>query len=150
MLSGKLIHLIETNHKEIMDRILREIWRHPDLPYIRALPEADLRHRGRVILEHLGDWLAGKTPELAANQEAVGRLRFEQRIPLHESVHALCLIKNNMIEFLEEQGIPRDTVGLYAEEELEHRIGKFFDTLIIHLVRGYEAAWHKTERTAAA
>ena len=82
-------------------------------------------------------------------QEAVGRLRFEQSVPLHEAVHGLCLIKNTIIEFVEEQGIPRDTIGLYAEEELEHRLGKFFDQLIIHLVRGYESAWRRAARAAA-
>jgi hypothetical protein len=40
------------------------------------------------------------------------------------------------------------SVGLYAEEEMEHRLGQFFDRLIIHLARGYEAAWHRASRAA--
>jgi len=149
MLSGRLIHLIETHHRELTDRVLREIWRQQDLPHIRRLPEAELRERGQAILEHLGEWLLGKEEEMNKRQEAVGRLRFEQSVPLHESVHGLCIIKNTMIEFIEEQGIPRDSIGLYAEEELEHRLGKFFDQLIIHLVRGYESAWRRAARVAA-
>jgi hypothetical protein len=58
-------------------------------------------------------------------------------------------MKSTVIDFIEEQGIPLDTVGLYAEEELEHRLGKFFDQLIIHLVRGYEGAWRRAARAAA-
>jgi len=149
MLSGRLIHLIETHHRELTDRVLREIWRQQDLPHIRRLPEAELRERGQAILEHLGEWLLGREEEMRKRQEAVGRLRFEQSVPLHEAVHGLCLIKNTIIEFVEEQGIPRDTIGLYAEEELEHRLGKFFDQLIIHLVRGYESAWRRAARAAA-
>lgn len=150
MLSGKLVHLIETHHKEISDRIIREIWRHPDLTHLRQLPEAELRERAQTLLENLGHWLvSGNMMELAKTQEVVGKRRFEQSIPLHEAVRALCLIKENMVDFIEEQGIPRDTLGLYAEEELEHRIGRFVDTLIIHLVRGYEAAWHKAAHAAA-
>jgi hypothetical protein len=149
MLSGRLIHLIETHHKELSDRVLREIWRQQDVPHIRRLPEAELRERGQAILEHLGEWLMGKGEEMNKRQEVVGKLRFEQGVPLHEAVRCLCLIKNTVIEFIEEQGIPRDTIGLYAEEELEHRLGKFFDQLIIHLVRGYESAWRRAARAAA-
>ena len=149
MLSARLIHLIETHHKEVADRVLREIWRREDLPHILRLPEAELRERNRLLLEHLGEWLLGDEEKMERLQESVGTKRFEQSVPLHESVHALCLIKNTVIEFIEEQGIPRDTIGLYAEEELEHRLGKFFDQLIIHLVRGYERAWRRAIRVAA-
>ena len=149
MLSARLIHLIETHHKELADRVLREIWRRQDLPHILRLPEAELRERNRLLFEHLGEWLLGNEEKMKRLQESVGTKRFEQSVPLHESVHALCLIKNTVIEFIEEQGIARDTIGLYAEEELEHRLGKFFDQLIIHLVRGYEGAWRRAMRAAA-
>src|SRR6516225_4260059 len=149
MLSARLIQLIETHHKELTDRVLRETWRRQDLPHILRLPEAELRERNRLLLEHLGEWLLGDEEKMERLQESVGTKRFEQSVPLHESVHALCLIKNTVIEFIEEQGIPRDTIGLYAEEELEHRLGKFFDQLIIHLVRGYEGAWRRAARAAA-
>jgi hypothetical protein len=56
-----------------------------------------------------------------------------------------------MMDFVQEQGLRNDSVefyvelysyvDLYAEEELEHRVGRFFDDLVVHLVRGYEAAW---------
>jgi hypothetical protein len=149
MLSGKLIHLIETHHRQIGDRILREIGRQPDLQHLRRLPDAELRERGQRILENLGDWLAGDPKELWKAEEELGKVRFEESIPLHESIHALCIVKNNVIDFIEEQGIPRDPLGIYAEEEMEHRLGQFFDRLVIHLARGYEAAWHIASRAAA-
>jgi hypothetical protein len=40
-------------------------------------------------------------------------------------------------------------VDLYAEEELERRVGRFFDELTIHMVRGYETAWHRAAHAAA-
>jgi hypothetical protein len=150
MLSGKLIHLIEVHHQDITDRIIREIWRHPDLVHLRRLPESELRERGQTLLENLGYWLAsGNEEELGKAQEAVAKRRFEQSIPLDEVVRALCVIKDNMIDFIEEQGIPKDTLGLYAEEEMEHRIGRFFDTLIVRAVHGYQAAAHRTVHATA-
>jgi hypothetical protein len=38
---------------------------------------------------------------------------------------------------------------LYAEEELEHRVGRFFDILVYHLVKGYESALRTSARVAA-
>jgi hypothetical protein len=149
MLSGKLIRLIETHHKQIGDRILRDIGRQPNLQHLRGLPDAELRERGQKILEHLGDWLAADAEEIWKREEELGKLRFEQSIPLSESIHALCIVKNNVIDFIEEQGIPRDPLGLYAQEEMEHRLGQFFDRMIIHLARGYETAWHIASLAAA-
>ena len=150
MLSGKLIHLIEAHHKEITNRIIREVWRHSDLERLRQIPEADLRERAHILLENLSYWLASENEEeLATQQHAVGQLRWEQGVPIHEVLRALCVIKYNMFDYIEEQGIPRDPVGLYAEEELEHRIGRFFDVLMIHTVRGYETAWHRATANAA-
>ena len=50
---------------------------------------------------------------------------------------------------MQEQGLRNDSVEfyvelcsyveLYAEEELEHRVGPFFDDLVVHLVQSYEA-----------
>lgn len=150
MLSGKLIQLIESHPREITERVLREIWRDPDLMHLHRLPEAELRERGQLLLENFGLWLTGRNEEeFIKEQEAIGKLRFEQGVPLHEAIRALCIIKYNIIDFLEEQGIPKDPLGLYAEEELEHRIGRFFDILIFHMVRGYEVAWHRAVRAAA-
>jgi hypothetical protein len=149
MLSARLIRLIETHHKQIEERVVRDIGRQPELTHLRGLPDAELHERGQVILEHLGDWLAGSAEEPLRKQEEVGKLRFEQGIPLHEAVLALCIFKDHVIQFVEEQGIARDTVGLYAEEELEHRLGRFFDRLIVHLVLGYETAWRRAVQAAA-
>lgn len=151
MLSGKLIRLIETHEQEITDRLVREIRRHPDLTHLRSLPEAEVRDRCQTFLENLGYWLSpDNEEELARRWQAVGKTRFEQAVPLHESVHALCLIKEKMVDFVDEQGIPPDALSLYAEEELEHRLSRVFDVLVTHLVQGYEAAWQKAMSATTA
>lgn len=150
MLSGKLIRLIEAHQQEITNRLLRDIQRHPDLPHLRQLPEAELRERGQVLLEHLGYWLVeGNEEEVARKHEALGKTRFDEGVPLHESVHALFLIKEKMIDFIGEQGFNPNALQLYAEEELERRVGRFFDLLVLRLVRGYENAWRKVAHATA-
>jgi len=150
MLSARLIHLIEAHQEEISARVLYDIRRHSDLSHIRNLQDVELRERGRQILAHLGKWLAeAKEEELGREYEHIGKTRYEESIPLHESVRALYIIKNKMIDFVKEQGVKRDSMELYAEEELERRVDRFFDELVIHLVRGYEGAWRRAAHAAA-
>jgi len=150
MLSGKLICLIENHEEELAASVIKSVRRHPELPHMGRLPEAELRERGQEILKNLGHWLAhGNEEKLAHEYEAIGKARCEEAVPLHESVRALCLIKDKMVDFIGEQGIDQDCLALYAEEEFERRVGRFFDLLVIHLVRGYEKAWHRGAHAAA-
>jgi len=150
MLSGKLIRLIETHEEEIAASIIRAVRQHPDLAHLGTLPDPELRERSREILKNLGHWLAyGHEEKLAHEYERIGKERFAESVPLHESVRGLYLIKDKMIEFIDEQGFARDFLALYAEEQLERRVGRFFDLLAIHLVRGYEMAWRHATHAAA-
>lgn len=143
MLSAKLIHLIEAHEEPIVNRLIRDVRRQPGLAHLAGLPEAELRERGREIVKNLGHWLAADSNQqkIEREYEEVGRIRFQESVPLHESIYGLCLIKYAMIDFIHEQGIDRDCVALYAEEELERRVAKFFDFLVIHMARGYEVEW---------
>ena len=101
-----------------------------------------MRQRCREILQNLGEWLAfGQEKTIRSECEDIGKARFQQSIPLHEAIQGLCCIRYTMIDFVREQGMDLDSVALYAEEELERRVEKFFDMLIVHLARGYESEW---------
>ena len=50
------------------------------------------------------------------------------------------LIKDKMLDFIRSRGFAANALEIYAEEELEHRVGKFFDNLTYHMVHGYESA----------
>ncbi|MGO4881667.1 MAG: RsbRD N-terminal domain-containing protein [Bryobacteraceae bacterium] len=150
MLSGRLIRLIEDHQEQIATNVIREIRRRPELSAFRKLSDAELRERGQQILENLGAWLAmGQEAEIVRLYETIGKSRFEQGIPLHESVRALAIIKDKMIDFMRFQGFARTSVDLYAEEELERTIWRFFDELTVRMVRGYETAWGRAAHAAA-
>jgi hypothetical protein len=141
MLSGRLVHLIETHFDQILDRIKDQIRREPELPHINSLVAGEARDWGEELLENLGHWLSrGNQEELAQRYEGHGKTRYEQGVPLHESVHAMCIIRENMVAFVEEHLTSTSSVELYAAEELERRLGRFFDLLLVHHVRGYERA----------
>jgi hypothetical protein len=150
MVSGRLIHLIESHEGEITNRIMAEIRRDPDMTHLRTITEGELRRRSNSIVKNLGHWLIGKNQEeMAREYEALGKRRFEEGVPLHEVVRALFFVKEQLVDFVAEQGFNLDALTLYAEEELERHVDRFVDVLVIHLVRGYETAWRRTVHAAA-
>jgi hypothetical protein len=145
MISGKFVHLIETHWDRILVRIVDQIRREPELVHLQKLLASESREWGEQLLEHLGFWLTAENQEdLAHKYEALGKLRFEQGIPLDESVRALCIIRSKILTYVDEHIASTSSVELYAVEELERRLGRFFDVLLVHLVRGYERALRRS------
>ena len=141
MLSTKLVRLIEANWEEIATRLLTAVKRHPEMQNLAQCPDLEKREWCRAILENLGYLLTPrKDEEINRRWELLGRARFEERIPLHEAVLRLQMLKNKILSFIHEQGFSNTAVELYAEEELEQRLGRLFDALVYSVVRGYEDA----------
>ena len=151
MISARLVHLIESSGDHIIDRVLAQLRREPEMTLTRSLQEHELREWGQDLLHHLGHWLsAGNEHDLALRYERLGKLCFEQQIPLHETVRGLSMLREKMLNFAEEHMVSNSSVEWYAEEELERRLGHFFDLLTIHLARGFEEAVRKPAAAYAA
>jgi hypothetical protein len=132
--------MVEEHWDTITARVTREIRNDPHLFHIRKLPDSELRLWGQGLLKNLGHWLVeSNEQEIAHRYESQGRLRFQEGIPLHEVVHASTLLKRGILDHIRDQGLCQTSVEVYAEEELEHQVGGFFDNAMYHLVRGYES-----------
>jgi hypothetical protein len=141
MLSTKLVQLIEKNSETITTGLIREIRQDPQMSTLAHRPDTDLRAWSQDILKNLGYLLAAsKDEELARRFQILGRMRFEQNIPLHEAVLRCQALKNRILRFVREQGFAFTAMELYAEEELDRRIGWLFDSMVYHIVCGYESA----------
>ncbi len=139
MLSAKLVQLIEDHWEPLTRRMMLIIRVDPRLVHVQTLSESDLHDRIGLVCKNLGHWLAaGDDEHLAAEFEALGRQRRREAVPLDEVIHVTHLVKHRMLDFVRDQGIAQTSVELYAQEELEHRVGLFFDAVVYHLVRGYE------------
>jgi hypothetical protein len=150
MLAPHLTQLIEKHWEEISNRLIAAIRQHPDMEQLSQRPDVEIREWCQSILEDLGYLIsAPKREEVKRRFEVLGRTRFEEHIPLHEAVLRVHLLKDKIVEFIHEQAFPMTSLELYAEEELEHRIGKFFDALVYRLVRGYEDAMRRAKVLAS-
>jgi len=148
MLSSRLVHLVEDHWESIASAVIQSIHADPALHHLKQLPEAELRDWGKRILKNFGDCLTDNGQELGHYYEEVGRRRCRELIPLHEAVRALHLLKEKICAYARDQGF-RNSLEVYAEEELEHRVGDFFDTLVYHLVKGYETEMRRAAHAAA-
>src|SRR5438874_292716 len=103
MLSTRLVQLIEANWEEIAARLLREVKGHPELKTLAGRPELEIREWCREILGNLGYLLtASKEQEIQRRFEILGRMRFEESIPLHEAVLRVHLLKEKVFGFIHE------------------------------------------------
>src|SRR5690242_2136532 len=103
MLSGKLVHLIESHWDQIMASAIDQVRREADTVHIRKRFENDAPEWAHILLQNLGHWLmAGNDTELARKYEELGKVRFEEDVPLHESVRALCILREKMLDYVED------------------------------------------------
>jgi hypothetical protein len=149
MVSTHLIRMIESHAEQITVDAIQGIRQDPELTVLKNLPDAELRSWAGHILKHLGDWLAASgDQQIASCYQGLGKLRFEEHVPLHESVRNFQALKDLIVTYVRNQGMRQTTVEIYAEEELEHLLSRFFDKMVYHVVRGYEGA--RRYSTAAA
>ncbi len=141
MLASNLVRLIEGHSEQITSDVINRIREGSEYPNLKNLPAAELRSWAGHILRHLGEWLAqNDEKQIASCYEGLGKLRFEEHVPLYESVRNFQQLRQSIILFARNQGFHQTAVELYAQEELEHLLGQFFDMMIYHLVKGYEGA----------
>lgn len=150
MISTKLVQIIETHSEEITQRLVQAVRKHSDMQHLARRPEIELREWCQAILVNLGDLLSSKDlDEQRRRYRGLGQTRFEENIPLHEAVLRFHLLKDLIIEFIHEQGFPMNAMQLYAGEELELRLMRFFDAGVYNLVCGYENALRRAARIAS-
>lgn len=141
MFSSTLVQRIEAHSEQIAGLAVEEIRRDPQLHAIAALDRDELASGAYDLLGNLGHWLVARDPEVARWSEPLGRSRFEQSIPLCELIRGLLIIKARLIDFAREE-LSGTALQIYAEEELEYRVGRFFDLVIFYAAKGYESALH--------
>ncbi len=151
MLSSKFIQVIESHAGEIAESVLRKLEADPRTPHLACRPWSEQVADCADIIRRLGHWLVhGGDEDVARRFEPVGRRCAGQGIPASEVVLALHLLKARMLDFIRNQGLAQTSVDLYAEEELEHQVGRLFDSIVYHVLKGHECAAVEHATAAAA
>lgn len=141
MLSQTLMQVIADNREQIADAAGKRIQQDERTLNLSKLSDAGLQRWPSSILQGLASWSPAKTDdELVRQYQNLGRACFEQLIPLHEMLRGIQIVKRKAIDFTRGRGFGATSLEVYAQEELEHRFGLFFDWLIYQVALGYEQA----------
>ena len=141
MFSNRLTQLIETHWDDIAAETIRRIRDDEDVPHMQKLSDLDLLNWARGILVGLKSWpLTGEDGRLEIQYNELGRVRFENSVPLYEVVRCLHILKLKVSGFVRDHAFAQNALELYSQEELEHNVGLFFDWLLYTIARGYEEA----------
>ncbi len=152
MISAKLIELIEIHASRLTNDVTRDLVTNKRTQGFRAVDERELEQRVFQLYHRLGDWLGQpKSEKVEAEFSEWGRRRFAQNIPLSEIVYAIIILKQHLRRYIRDNGLVDAAfplteaeyvlpMHLHGLQDLNTRVGEFFDEALYHLARGYEAA----------
>ena len=139
MFPQTLPQLIQDHRDQVVNGALERIGREPELGNLLegGCDVSDWFHR---IVASLDRWPAIATDDQAEQLHlSFGESCARNGIPLHQVVRGLHLLKSRIIDFAHSQGLARNSLEIYVEEELENRTSFFFDWLLYQVVLGYES-----------
>jgi hypothetical protein len=151
MLGARLLLLIQAHAGALTHDVVRDLKTNARTPTFRRLDIADVETRVSALFQNLGKWI-GEADEHAVRleYEEMGRVRFREGVPVSELVYALLITKQHLRGYIREHGLV-DFAGdriasqellpleLHSIQELNYRVGEFFDRALYHLARGYES-----------
>ena len=156
MIAAKLIELIEIHASRLTADVTKDLVTNPRTRGFRNVPEEDLRQRVYQLFHHLGNWIGNpKSVEVETEFSGWGRRRFDQSIPLSEIIYAIIVLKQHLRRYIRDNGLvdsafPRMEgdyllpMHLHSVQDLNARVGEFFDEALYHLACGYEAEAKQT------
>src|SRR5262252_10326715 len=141
LLAYRLVRLIET-HSDGLARSLHERYCH-DKRYsaYASVPDSELRAKVYEVYRHLGEWLLGKTePDVERRYLQIGAERAEQGVPASQVVWMICLVRENLWDYLQKHAELEKPAEIFGELELLEMLDKFFHLAIYYAALGHERA----------
>ncbi len=106
----------------------------PYLQHLQVLGDNDLN---RLVGEILGSLILsadGEADELHRATRVVGELCASERVPLFEAAYGVYVVRDKIVDFLKHERRNREE-DYDPDEELEHRVGRFFDSLVLSVLK---------------
>jgi len=150
MIFAKLVELIEIHASRLTYDVTQDLVSNQRTPGFRTVSSQELEHRVFQIFHHLGNWIGdSRSASVEAEFGEWGSRRFDQGIPISEIVYAIIILKHHLRRYIRDNGLvdaafPRTDsdyvlpMHLYSLQDLNTRVGEFFDEALYRLTRGYE------------
>jgi hypothetical protein len=121
-------HALAEERDRLIARYLREILRDPQMEVLRKISDAELQGLAGYIVTSLSDYLDGDDEQVMACFDFIGNTCFQLSVPLLETAYALYILRDE---------VARVFAADQAPAEQTERANKFFDRLVLELLRRY-------------
>jgi len=133
LLAYRLVKLIETHSDELARSFLGRYRSDKRCSAYATVPEAELTTKVYEVYRHLGEWLMGKTEaELERRYLEIGARRAEQGVSASQLVWMICLVRENLWDYLQKYAELEKPAEIFGEVELLQMLDQFFNR---HLLR---------------
>jgi hypothetical protein len=141
MLAYRLVRLIETHSEGLAKALRKKIENCPKLADYHKVPPEELTERVYEVYRHLGEWLLGKTEmDIEARYVEIGRKRALQGVPSSQVTWTICLVKENLWDYLKLESVIERPAEIFGELEMLELLDQFFDRAIYYAAIGHERA----------
>ena len=141
LLAYRLVKLIES-HSDGLARSLYHRYRQCNkCSAYASVPESELTAKVYDVYRHLGDWLLGKTESEIENRYLeIGARRAAQGVPVSQVVWMICLVRENLWDYLQKYAELERPAEIFGELELLEMLDQFFHLAIYYATLGHERA----------
>ena len=141
LLAYRLVRLIE-QHSDGLARSLQVRYRQCGKCSAYAnVPDAELTEKVYDVYHHLGQWLLGKTEgDIEERYLEIGARRAEQGVPVSQVVWMICLVRENLWDYLQKHAELERPSEIFGELELLEMLDKFFHLATYYASLGHERA----------
>jgi hypothetical protein len=150
VIAAKVVELIEIHSPRLTADIVDDLSRNERTRGFRAVRRSELEQRVFQLLHHLGNWIGDPHSEKTrAEFTDWGRRRFDQGIPLSELIFAVIVIKQHLRRYISDNGLVGASfpsvdgdyvlpLHMHSIQDLNTRVGRFFDEALYDLALGFE------------
>ncbi len=141
LLAYRLVKLIESHSDGLAQSLYKRFRECPKCSAYTAVPEEDLVQRVYEVYRHLGEWLLGKTEaDVERRYLEIGALRAAQGVPASQVVWMICLVRENLWDYLQKYAELEHPAEIFGELELLEMLDQFFHRAIYYAALGHERA----------
>jgi len=139
--SQKLVKIIEDNAHELTARWLDEVKKNSNTPRYQTYDDKELYHRAYAVYSQLGKWISRDTSkdEIKGYWTSLGKQRRREGFALSEIVLALALVRRNLWQKVQSEGLLDSAYDLYQAMDLYNCVMQFFDRATFFTAVGYES-----------
>ena len=138
----KLVHHMKTNADRMSESVIQKI-RASDkcTELLRKVPPAEQSRYGLDIYSDLTAWLAtGAESSIEEHYVALGMRRARQGVPFTNLLWAVCIVRENLWEYIEQECLIEEPVEFWGGVDLLRSLNQFFDRTLYFTLMGYQKA----------